>query len=151
MCYDPRMSKADASQPETFVDLPWPPVDIRLLDSTAWACDLRARVLWVTVLLLASQRGAKGTIDMSTFALAKRANLSVEDTEAGLAVLTAPDPQSRYQDEGGRRLILLNPERPWGWRVSAWKERQAAREKARAVARALRHRAQSRLTAPERK
>lgn len=135
------------SHPEPAVDLPWPPIDIRLLDSTVWTSDLRARVLWITVLLLASQRGARGTIDMPVFALAKRANLSVEDTEAALAILTAPDPQSRYQEDGGRRLIPSSPERAWGWRVSAWRERQADRERARAILRVERHRAKKRAAA----
>lgn len=144
------MSKASSPppvHPEPAVDLPWPPIDIRLLDSTVWASDLRVRVLWVTVLLLAAQRGARGTIDMPVFALAKRANLSVEDTEAALAILTAPDPQSRYQEDGGRRLLPSTAERAWGWRVSAWRDRQADRERARAVLRVERHRAKKRAEA----
>jgi hypothetical protein len=37
--------------------------------------------------------------------------------EQGIRELMEPDPQSRSQDEEGRRLVLIDPARNWGWRV----------------------------------
>ena len=34
-----------------------------------------------------------------------------------LAILEAPDPDSQTPEEDGRRIVRLDPDRAWGWRV----------------------------------
>jgi hypothetical protein len=133
----------------------WSPLDAKLLDSGICAADLPTRWLWVAMILLASERGAKGNVDITTEALARRANLPLEETERALAALMAPDPLSRTLEAEGRRIVPLDPVRPWGWRVVAWEDGARARHLAQTSLRVEKHRAKKRaeaaLTAPERK
>ena len=72
-----------------------------LLDSSIWLeADATVR-LWIAMLCMANQEGLVLT---SVGGLARRANVSKEDCEAGLAVLAAPDPDSKDPDNEGRRI-----------------------------------------------
>lgn len=90
-----------------------------------------------------------GNVDMTPRAIAARTSYPIEVVEAGLKILTAPDPDSRIPDEGGRRLVLIDPDRSWGWRIVNHAHYRAkgtgyeVREKARLRKRAERERKKS--------
>lgn len=60
---------------------------------------------------------ADGVIEMTPKALAARTSIPLEILEEGLAHLLEPDPHSRTPGDDGRRIVLVDPSRPWGWRL----------------------------------
>lgn len=58
---------------------------------------------------------ADGILDMTVHAIAGRTGIPLEHIENGIKVLESPDPHSRSNDEDGRRIVLLDKHRPWGW------------------------------------
>ena len=100
----------------------WIPLRRQLLDSSIWEEDAVVCKLWVTLLIVGSEPGRRGTVDITHRALAARACMSVEDVSAALAVLMAPDSQSRSRVADGRRVVALDGERSWGWRIVNWEQ-----------------------------
>lgn len=87
------------------------PIFRDLLDSSLWACASTAtRCVWITFLLDADP---EGYIPSSVPGLARRANVTVEEARAAIAMLESPDPDSRTPDFEGRRVEKV----PGGWRV----------------------------------
>ena len=113
----------------------WFPLRRQLLDSSVWEEKPIVRVLWVTLLLVASEPGRRGTVDITLRSLAGRACLSPEETTEAMAVLTAEDPSSRTKHAGGRRVELIDPARDWGWRLVNWESFQKDQEAAAKIAR----------------
>ena len=74
---------------------------------------------------------AKGCINRSFEAIAGMTGWPMELLKRGIEELEQPDPHSRTPAEDGRRLIKLDPARPWGWRVV---NHMLYREKARKMA-----------------
>ena len=70
--------------------------------------------VWLTILPLADWRGH---IDMTPQAISIRTGWPIDLLQAGIAELCKPDPNSRSKAEEGRRLVPIDPDRPWGWRV----------------------------------
>lgn len=67
---------------------------------------------------------ADGIVDMTPSSMAARTSIPVEILNKGILVLSAPDPHTRTPGEDGRRIVLLDEHRPWGWRlVNHWKYR----------------------------
>jgi len=58
-----------------------------------------------------------GVVDMTPQALSARTSIPLKIIEKGLKELLAPDPNSRTPGEDGRRIVLLEDHRPWGWRL----------------------------------
>lgn len=58
-----------------------------------------------------------GIIDMTPQAIAARTSIPFEIISKGLEVLSKPDPYTRTPGEDGRRIVLLDEHRPWGWRM----------------------------------
>jgi len=83
-----------------------------ILASTIWRSDDKTRIVWITLLAMADKDGiCEGSIP----GLADLARVSVEDCEAALAELMAPDKYSRTTEYEGRRIepvdggwLLLN-------------------------------------------
>ena len=119
----------------------WFPLRRQLLDSSVWEENPTVCKLWVTLLLVASEPGRRGTADMTVRALAGRACLSPEETRAALDVLLAPDQRSRSKAAEGRRIEPIDPDRDWGWRLVNWDQYERDRESAGAAIRMRRHRA----------
>jgi hypothetical protein len=71
-----------------------------------------AQLVFVYILANAD---ADGMFDQTPEVIATLTGLSLEQVEAALALLTAPDPRSRSKAEEGRRLLLVDPARGWGW------------------------------------
>lgn len=70
--------------------------------------------LWPIVLALADR---DGIVDAAPKVIAGIAGLPVDEVIECMDRFCQPDPMSRTKTEGGRRLALLDPARPWGWRV----------------------------------
>lgn len=62
-----------------------------------------------------------GLVDMTSNAISNTTTIPLDIIEKGLDVLSKPDPLSRTKDEDGRRIVLIDPERPWGWRLVNYK------------------------------
>lgn len=70
--------------------------------------------LWAIVLSMADWRGA---IDATPQYISSVTGLAVEDVKGCMRRFCEPDPGSRSRVEQGARLVLVDPERDWGWRV----------------------------------
>lgn len=65
-----------------------------------------------------------GIVDMTPEAISRRTTIPIDIITAGLDHLSRPDPYTRTPGEEGRRIVLLDDHRPWGWRlVNHWKYR----------------------------
>lgn len=85
--------------------------------------------VWLTLLPLADWQGH---IDMTPEAIAARTGWPLNLLLQGIEILCQPDPRSRSKEEDGRRLILIDPERQWGWRVvNIQKYRERSRDQNR--------------------
>lgn len=83
----------------------------RLRNSSLWLESKETRLVFVEMLAIADFRGWVNT--PSVRVLANALNMSVEDTEAALAVLEAPDLESRTETDDGRRLVRSQG----GWQI----------------------------------
>lgn len=70
--------------------------------------------LWPIVLALADK---DGIVDATPQVIAGITGLPVPEVEACMDRFCQPDKASRTNTEDGRRLVLLDPSRRWGWRV----------------------------------
>lgn len=68
-------------------------------------------------LFLIARADRKGFVDVGFQAIAGPTGLSLERVRAAVAVLEAPDPQSRTPDLDGARLERIDSHRDWGWRI----------------------------------
>jgi len=58
-----------------------------------------------------------GVVDITPPALAAKTSIPLEIIEKGLEQLSQPDRYSRSPADDGRRIVLIDPDRPWGWRI----------------------------------
>ncbi len=72
---------------------------------------------WTVFVYMLANCRADGTIDKTPDAITRGSCLPPEVVARGLEKLMAPDPASRSKDEGGARIVLLEPARGWGWRI----------------------------------
>lgn len=84
--------------------------------------------LWPIVLALSDRHGV---VDVALPVIANITGLPAGDVESCMRRFCEPDPQSRSKEEGGARLVRLDPDRSWGWRIV---NHSAYREKARKTA-----------------
>lgn len=76
--------------------------------------DYVVRHIFMDLLALADR---DGHVDMTAEAIARRTNVPLDIIRYALDKLNAPDPHSRTPDEEGRRIVLLDTHRDWGWRI----------------------------------
>lgn len=81
-----------------------------LMGSTIWCEKPATKILWITMLVTAER---SGLVEASIPGLAKLAGISLEECEAGLGVLLAPDKYSRTKEFEGRRIMEV----AGGWQV----------------------------------
>ena len=87
-----------------------------------------------------------GEVDMTYDAIARQTGMPEEMVREAIKKLMQPDPESRNQDEEGRRLVPIDEDRSWGWRIVTFqfyreqirldgkrRRQQAYRDKNRAV------------------
>lgn len=58
-----------------------------------------------------------GVVDMTPQAIAARTSFPLDLILKGIKILSEPDPYTRTPGEEGRRIVLLDDHRPWGWRI----------------------------------
>lgn len=68
-----------------------------------------------------------GVVDMTAHAISRRTSIPLDIIETGIAALMTPDPESRTPDEEGRRIVLLEDHRNWGWQIVNHRKYQALR------------------------
>ena len=78
-------------------------LDCNVHKSSLWSESTATRCLFITLLAEADWQGIVAT--KSFRSLARLANLAPEEVAEGMAVLMAPDPESRSSDHDGRRVI----------------------------------------------
>ena len=71
-----------------------------------------------------------GIVDMTAMAISRRTSIPLEIIELGIAELSKPDPESRTPDEDGRRIVLIDDHRSWGWQIVNHAKYQAMRNAA---------------------
>lgn len=71
----------------------------------------------VTMQQLIVLANADGVIDMTPQAIAARTSIPFDIISKGLEFLAKPDPYTRTPGEDGRRIVLIDSHRPWGWRL----------------------------------
>lgn len=108
------------------------PIFRDLLTSSLWASATPAtRCVWLALLLLADP---EGYVPAAIPGLALAANVSDEEAREAVALLEAPDPDSRTADHDGRRIAKVP--RGWlilnfvEWRARAVYESEKARKRA---------------------
>lgn len=89
-------------------------------------------VVWASLLPLIDSRGE---IRMSYEAIAARTGWPMDLLRQGITDLMLPDPDSQSQAEDGRRLVLIDAGKSWGWRAV---NHALYREKARLMSKAQR-------------
>lgn len=70
--------------------------------------------VWASLLPLIDSRGH---IELSYEAISGMTGWPLKLLRRGIEALMEPDPNSSSKLEEGRRLVLIDPARPWGWRA----------------------------------
>lgn len=84
---------------------------------------------WLYMLAMADWQG---NIDRTPEYIAGVTGMPLDDLLGCIERFMAPDPRSRSQVDEGRKLVPIDPERSWGWRVvNIGLYREKAREKQR--------------------
>lgn len=76
--------------------------------------DWQVMVVFQQLIVLADP---EGVVDRTPSAISRRTNIPQDIIERAIDSLSQPDPSSRSDDEGGRRVVLLDEHRNWGWRI----------------------------------
>jgi len=58
-----------------------------------------------------------GILDMTPESLSGRTGIPLQIIKKGIKILEKNDPNSRTETEGGKRILLVNPDRRWGWQI----------------------------------
>lgn len=87
---------------------------------------------WMFLLALADKNGE---IDATPQYISTITGMPVDDLIGCIERFMEPDPDSRSAAEHGRRLVKIDSDRPWGWRVV---NHEKYREKARLQAKSAR-------------
>jgi hypothetical protein len=88
------------------------------------ASNYELRHIFMDLCVLADKNGR---IDHTYEAIARITNVPAEKVVLAIGQLMRPDPESRCQELEGARLVLIDPNRAWGWRVinySKYRNRQ---------------------------
>lgn len=97
------------------------PVFDSFFESSIMREELSVRFVMLALIRLAWRAGANGDVDVDPLIFAQSINVPLADVESAIKRLMEPDPSSASPDEDGRRIIPLNPDRPFrGWRLVNW-------------------------------
>ncbi len=86
----------------------------QFFDSSVMDESVATRYVFMCLIVLADKHGI---VDVTQKALSRRIAVPPPTLSRALARLTGPDPESRTPDHDGRRIVPLDPERSWGWKV----------------------------------
>jgi hypothetical protein len=87
--------------------------------------DYLCRHVFMDLLVLSDE---EGVVDKTSKAISRITNVPLEIVERAIEKLSAPDPESRTPDEDGRRLVLIDNSRTWGWRIVNYPKYRAIRD-----------------------
>ena len=76
--------------------------------------DYLVRHVFMDLLVLSDE---EGVIDKTSKAISRITNVPLEIVEMAIDKLSSPDENSRTPNEDGRRLVLIDENRNWGWRI----------------------------------
>lgn len=76
--------------------------------------DWRALITFQQMIILCD---SDGIVDMTPTAISRRTGIPIEHIKAGIEILEATDPHSRTADYDGKRILRIDPDRPWGWEL----------------------------------
>jgi len=76
-----------------------------ITESSLWSEPKEVRILFVSMLARAD---AAGFVEASVPGLARVSNLTLEETESSLEVLSSPDPHSKNDTADGRRIVKVD-------------------------------------------
>ena len=82
----------------------------RILTSSIMDAGVHVRWLWIVLLVMADR---DGYVIATETALARIANMPVDDVRDAITVLTAPDPNSTSPEHEGRRVLPVGPNTWW--------------------------------------
>jgi hypothetical protein len=71
-------------------------------------------ITFMVMLVLADRYG---DVDMTPQAIAAMTSIPLATIQEGIEFLSRPDPRSRTPDEDGRRIVLIDFHRDWGWHI----------------------------------
>ncbi|MDA1178800.1 MAG: hypothetical protein O2931_08400 [Planctomycetota bacterium] len=86
-----------------------------ITESSLWSEPKEVRILFVSMLARAD---ATGFVEASLPGLARMSNLTLEETESGIANLEGPDKYSKNEDNEGRRITKVDG----GWCIINYEE-----------------------------
>ena len=72
---------------------------------------------------------SEGVIDMTPQAISARTSIPIEIITKGISDLESPDPHSRTPGVDGRRIVLIDDHRPWGWMIVNYAKYQKLRSR----------------------
>lgn len=94
------------------MSLSFAPIFNNLLDSSIWEEPYHVRLLWLTLLVLkGSDQVVRG---YNAYKLSRRANITPEEAQDGLDILSSPDKRWPDQAFDGRRIEQLGAD---CWRI----------------------------------
>jgi hypothetical protein len=67
----------------------------------------------------------QGLVDMTQEAVARRTNVPLEIVRRAIEELSGPDKRSRSPESQGRRLVRIDPDRDWGWKIVNYEKYRA--------------------------
>lgn len=83
-----------------------------------WAGSLRGRAHEQLVFIyLFSNCDRRGVADFIHSRIADDIGLTVQEVREAIGRLEHEDPTSRSPDQGGRRIVLIDEHRDWGWKI----------------------------------
>ena len=85
----------------------------QIFDSSI-ASDHIVRHVFMDLIVLADK---DGVVDMTADAISRRTNVPLEVVNHAIETLCSPDPQSRSDTEDGKRIVLIDSRRGWGWQI----------------------------------
>lgn len=83
------------------------------------------RHVFMDLLVLAD---SEGCVDMTQEAISRRTNVPLDIVRNAVKELCSPDHQSRTAGDEGRRLLSIDVNRPWGWRIVNYAAYRAIRD-----------------------
>lgn len=83
-----------------------------------------ATVTFLAMLVLADK---DGEVDQTPAKIAANTGFPLDLVQKGISELQEPDERSRTPDEDGRRIVLLDAHRDWGWRITNFEKYNSIR------------------------
>lgn len=69
-----------------------------------------------------------GVVDIHPEVISRRTLIPLDIIEKGIEELSKPDPESRRSDEDGRRIVPIDPDRTWGWKIVNYSHYRSIRD-----------------------